>query len=458
MLNFIFTFPEVPTLGDLIVLIHPRDVYNNIIEFDAPTFHRPDKDGFLGWEIQNIQGDIIDLIDIDLPLKKGNRVQFNATSIDLWAKDYYTTISCKMKWMEGLNVRLMWQDIGAQTMTATFNLKNIQPKATYLDDAVNMITGSNQWDEFFGHYPVLLKNGIEICRLDPNDYSRDIQGNSVDIESGEMGDVMIAFPKRGLRISKDENNILTISFTASDNSTDHEYYAHPHDKFYISAYDGYIDETGRLRSLSGKTPTMNQTIATYRQSAQLNGSGYEQLSFYQLTYLQALYAIKYGCFAVSETLGRGENSTDANIQTGTLNRVGLDYGDPTQYSSPVKFVGIEHFYGNATVFVDGLVTDENCNYLITDTNFNDNGIGYKIKITPNYNRPFAGIAEDCAGTSEGGFVATKHTGGTDNVYLASMISVNKSSIAMFSDRMFGIFCSLPPTATRSHITGKLIKI
>lgn len=266
MINFIFTFPEVSTVENITVSIDPNSVHNDTIIFDGPIFHKPDKEGFLGWDIQNIEGDFTTLLSAETPLTKNNKIYFSANSIDLNARDYYTTITCKMKWKPIINFDLVWGEIPGQTMTASFDLNNLTPIATYSNDATNMVAGSIEWDKFFGHYPVLLKDGLEVVRLDPNDYSKDINGNSVDIESGEAGDVMIAFPKRGLSISK-QNAILTISFTSEANSKNHKYYAHPHDKFYISAYDGYIDESGKLRSLSGKIPTTKRKISEFRTSA-----------------------------------------------------------------------------------------------------------------------------------------------------------------------------------------------
>ena len=103
-----------------------------------------------------------------------------------------------------------------KTMTVVINLTDSNPDTccSYADDAVNMEAKSSAWDEFFGHYPVLFANGAEVVKLNPNNYAQDINGNTVDITSGSVGDVMVAFPRRGLRLNTSEDgNTLTISFT-----------------------------------------------------------------------------------------------------------------------------------------------------------------------------------------------------------------------------------------------------
>lgn len=188
------------------------------------------------------------------------------------------------------------------------------------------------------------------------------------------------------------------------------------------------------------------------------------MAFYQLTYLQALYALKYGNLSVYRSLGRGDSTDTADTITGTLNQKGLDYSDVIQdestikFGSNVKFAGIEHFYDGALTFVDGIVTDENYNYLITDTNFNDNGNNYKLKFPIGRTAAFAGILEDCICTSEAGFAPTDITYGTSHVCFGSFASIDKSKIAMYGSGMFGLSCSMESTVSHDHHTGKLIKI
>lgn len=89
-----------------------------------------------------------------------------------------------------------------RTMTVLIDTTNSNPNTccSYADDAVNMAVGSSEWDTFFGHKPCLFKNGEVVKYLNPNDYTKDVDGNDVDITSGDAGDVMIEFPLRGKSI------------------------------------------------------------------------------------------------------------------------------------------------------------------------------------------------------------------------------------------------------------------
>ena len=51
-----------------------------------------------------------------------------------------------------------------KVMTVVIDQSNSNPETciTYADDAVGMTSGSSEWDDFFGHYPCLFKNGVEV--------------------------------------------------------------------------------------------------------------------------------------------------------------------------------------------------------------------------------------------------------------------------------------------------------
>lgn len=103
----------------------------------------------------------------------------------------------------------------------------------------------------------------------------------------EDGDVMVRFPRKGLRI-KTVGEKVYVSMTNKTDDPDFSYYAHsrgdsPRDAFYLGAYLGF-EESGKLRSITGKASTGNKTIGDFRTIAQANGAGYEQLAFYQWTF------------------------------------------------------------------------------------------------------------------------------------------------------------------------------
>lgn len=320
-----------------------------------------------------------------------------------------------------------------RTMTVRIDLSNSNPSSciTYQDDAVEMTAKSSDWDDFFGHYPVLLKNGVEVGKLNRNNFAQFEDGSAADITSGNAGDVMIAFPRRGVKIST-SGNILTISMTDDPDNSDFTYYAHTRgttrkEVFYLGAYKGYV-ASSKLRSLSGKTPTASQTIGTFRTQAHANGTGYEQSGFYQLIFRQCMYLLKYKNLDSQSALGQGYVGGSAAASTGATNTRGMDYGT-TSTTTQMKLFGLEDFWGNIWEWIDGIVTDSTRNILTATDNFNDSGSGYKNQgqgATSN----IGNYMSKPQGKSETGFLA-KEVNGSQSTYFCDSADLYASCVAYF---------------------------
>ena len=208
-----------------------------------------------------------------------------------------------------------------KVMTVVINEADSNPATccSYADDAVNMQSGSSanaQWQEFFGYKPCLFKNGQVVGYLNPNDYSKFENGGSADITSGNAGDVMIEFPRRGIRCVKDGTTIR-ISMTDAPNDPDFKYYAHQRgtvskDAFYIGAYVGtYANDSSetssnrsiKMRSLSGQklvrssnqtgTEAINKQYDLKRTQCQNNGDGYECFPYVLMIFIQVMYVLQF---------------------------------------------------------------------------------------------------------------------------------------------------------------------
>ena len=477
--NFVFTFPEVTTLNDILISVNETSIVDNVLILQGPIFAKPvGEDGFQGWSIDHVEGDL-SFLHANIPLTRNNILTFDIGNIDLNQGIYVTKIYCKMIWDKQVSVKWIWHDFKEtfieKIMTVKIDLSDSNPDTccSYADDAVNMAAGSASWDTFFGHYPVLLKDGKEVVRIDPNNYAKDIYGSNIDITSGNAGDVMVAFPRRGLNISKN-GTIITVSFTSKPDNPDFKYYAHTHngdlDIFYTGAYEGYVDEKGKLRSLSGKNSPYI-TFEDFRKAAQLNGAGYEQFAFYQLLYLQAMFILKYKTLNGQTALGNGVvTETLHEIQSGTLNTYGMDYGTTENDTTGMKFAGIENFWGNNYLWLDGIILDDNCNYLITPNTFNNSGEGYEI-IQPSNHNTTSGVLflRECAGSSEAGFLPVNENGkyGSSSTYFADTFTLQPSSIGAhggaFSTSITygGPFCyrfAYLPTTRWGNYAGRLQKL
>ena len=237
---------------------------------------------------------------------------------------------------------------------------------TYQDDAVGMSSGASaeEWTEFFGYRPCLLKNslnGLEVKYLNPDDYTKFIDGTTADITSGNSGDVMIEFPRRGIKMNR-SGNYLYISMTDDPDADGYNYNAHTkgttiYDNLYIAAYYPYVDhfsDSSVLTSLADSNP--HQTLdnhGTYRSYLSNKGSSYGLMTFYQLTYLQTLMLLQFRTTDSKSALGAGETSAGLGVNwRGWAKSKGLFFQIRQEDTSGERYgwfkaFGIEDLYKHA---------------------------------------------------------------------------------------------------------------
>lgn len=329
-----------------------------------------------------------------------------------------------------------------RVMTVKLDLSNSNPDTccTYHDDAVNMTAGSDAWDTFFGHYPVMFQNGAEGKKLQRNNFTKHEDGTSADITSGREGDVMIAFPRRGLKMRK-SGNIITISMTDNPDDANFDYMAHKRgstlkDKFYLGAYKG-SEVSSKLRSLSGKTCANAKTIGSFRTLAQANGapngsggSGYDQSGWYQLLYRQCMYILKYKSLNSQSKVGHGfVNRNSAQKSTGGTETKGMDWGETTG-KDHMKLFGLEDFWGNIYEWIDGYFPDSNRNIKTATENFNDTGSNYTAHGVAASSNVSWNYMNNCVGDTHSGFTPTS-TSGSETTYFCDRATLNASYLPIF---------------------------
>lgn len=294
---------------------------------------------------------------------------------------------------------------------------NVSTSVTYEDDALEMTPGSDEWDKWFGIYPCLFKDGAEVGKLNPNDFTQFLNGSPADITSGTAGDVMICFPIRGLTMTNVSNKI-TIKMTNDPNDPNFEYYAHQRgtvkkDRFYLSAYR--VDANGY--SISGVLSAGGITLNNWRDIMHSFGVGYDVGAHYQLVFRQCMYVLKYKNLNSQESVGYGESTASTTIVNGETNKSGMNFGgiNPKDGKSKMKLFGLEDFWGRKSEFIDGCTTDANRRLLTATENFNNAGTGYKVGETLSY---MAGIGfiSKVAGTTDGGFLPTAIAGSGTTYY------------------------------------------
>ena len=280
------------------------------------------------------------------------------------------------------------------------NDSNPSTAVTYLESAVgktpasmNYGSGVFNWgdwseDEFFMPRPCMVKYDMTVdYYLNPNDYSKKIDGTASDIaNSSYNGNAMMEWGRDGnkiwYKVVPDSGNANGASIYISDTQVDNDYKCWNfydasntvRDHFYTAIYNGsYI--SSRMRSLSGRTTGASQTATTeisYARSnnsaGNLSGDRWYTETFGDRTLISYLLVLLGKSLDTQTVYGYGyANSNSSAINTGTMNTRGLFWGENTgKYG--VKVFGMENWWGNVRRRIAGLMTDSSNIY---------------VKLTPN---------------------------------------------------------------------------
>jgi hypothetical protein len=228
---------------------------------------------------------------------------------------------------------------------------------------------SDNWMTLLGLKPCILRNGTVVSYLDINDYTKDTEGNTVDL-SVLGDDVMLEIPRMGYKVEETSNEVfkITISNDITDESLDFSAFSLDDwgdcDKLYYGVYKGYVDNNA-LYSSYDKTPSGTHTLANFREYAKSRGTGYIDVSYAADEMLQLLY-----CLTVQNTNGQSAIGLGhiyaGNAQSNVKKTGGSEaYGPFMQLASSTarttnkgyhsKCLGIEDFWGNISQFEDGLI-------------------------------------------------------------------------------------------------------
>ncbi len=306
------------------------------------------------------------------------------------------------------------------------DVSNPRNNVTYTDD-MEFLVNNFDVDWVFNNVPILKNikpcilntSGVVTHYLDKDDYSRDTDGNSVNITSGD--NVMVEFPKMYWYIYKEDN---IVHFKLASYKVNNNYKALAHlrgtseqDKIYIGAYLGYLNSS-TLKSWSGRTPTASKTSANFRSYAQANGTNYQKMTWYMYLMLEILFVLKYKSTDCQTALGRGYvDGNSAAISTGNTDTKGFNFGETTG-KQQMKFMGIEDVWGNLYQFIDGLYTD---GYVIKTTqgSFADFSGSNITSTNSGLSTNTSGYITKIQGTTETGFLLKAASGSETTFYCDS---------------------------------------
>lgn len=308
-----------------------------------------------------------------------------------------------------------------------------------------------------------MRDGVVQGYLNPNDFTKYTSGSTAPITDTNY-DVMIEFPRMGLDISTDNNKVITIKLTDAKNDSNFQYLAHKRgnvqkDYFYLGAYSA-TGSSSKLGSNSGFAPLVNTSITDFINYAHNRGSGYEIMAFYQWTYVQALYVMKYGNLNSQAALGKGfiGGSASSGQTTGATNALGMCYGNPNSGDDRMKLFGLEDLWGNVYQFISGLYSNSNRNLLTTTDNFSvdTSASAWEYNVSSDVTSNIEGFMKESQGANNGGFVL-KVANGSSATYYSDYALLYASSFPFVgghwnSGNFAGVFyCSVINSASIAYV-------
>lgn len=220
------------------------------------------------------------------------------------------------------------------------DITNSSPEWTREDDAVGMsatatvgtVAGSSDFDSC---YP----------------------WSGITRETMSTGDVMVKIPKFWYRRYREGNvEHIQIATVPTEGFLLHPAFNHAQtekDCVYIGAYK----TSSNNKSVSGASPQVSQTRATFRTNAKNKGTGWGLIDISALSAVQMLILVEFANNNVQNVIGRGYcDSNSASLKTGSCDSVPNLTGRPagTDGKTGVVWRGIEDFWGNAWEWVDGV--------------------------------------------------------------------------------------------------------
>ena len=137
------------------------------------------------------------------------------------------------------------------------------------------------------------------------------------------------------------------------------------DYIYVGAYK----TSSNNKSVSGASPQVSQTRATFRSNAKAKGAGWSLWDVAVLSAIQMLMLVEFATNNMQSAIGRGYcDSNSAAISTGSCNSVANLTGRPAGTDGKVDVVwrGIEGLWGNVWEWVDGVNWNDGTYYVCND--------------------------------------------------------------------------------------------
>ena len=267
---------------------------------------------------------------------------------------------------------------------------------------------------------------------DITDTKKAVSGN---IGSNIITSIYTYVPTWYLKMTNDGTNIdCAFSLTQIDNTwkdyagsvgTDHI----GHFRIGCYACKGYEDSSHARRfcSCTG-LPYTDASIIDYIEGCQKRNTGYDIMTWYQYTYLEALAVLLYKSTNLQAAMAQGYVG-GSSVQSETALTFSNDYGmaGGTSTTQQMAFFWIQNLWGNMYQFVGGAKTDSNRRLMtstgyssVTDSDFD------KTALSPSLSSGISGYVSKVVGTTDAGFFPAECSGAT-TTYFADRGYVGTSS-------------------------------
>lgn len=263
-----------------------------------------------------------------------------------------------------------------------FHIDNLESdpseKVTYIEDAVgftpahmdfeNDVFDYGSWENaFFMPKPCMLKyDGTVDYYLDPNDYSKKLDGTASDVaDTSYPGNAMMEWGQNGkkiwYKIEKRGYDDKSANIYIADAQVDEDYVDWPFhnatsdsvDHFYTAIYHG-TNVNNVIRSISGTVPVGNLSADTNKTRCEANNPSGKFLWTAELIVdidlINILLVLIGKSLNTQSVFGKGLCTGNAsNLVVGVHDNKGLFYGtnsgDSSNNSNAVKVFGMENWWG-----------------------------------------------------------------------------------------------------------------
>lgn len=274
-------------------------------------------------------------------------------------------------------------------------VSSVTRQVDFVNETTSIIDGSIESLSTF--------SGMRRCNVSDDGTINAFYGDSGYTEDGTNGQVMVYVPKFWYKVNHTDSseNPLTNgaaidigSWSIADGALE-GYTVHPAfinanneevDYFLIGAFeavfqngDTYTDSynqyssSQKMASSKGSgslKPGASFTRANGRTTAQRRGIGWYQCGIKQISAIQMLMTVEYGCNS-QEAIGQGYTKSSNSASTYVGRTTGNGTSNHSGDTSSVIYRGIENLWGNVSSWIDGLTLNGRKPFVYTGYSFTD---------------------------------------------------------------------------------------